>query len=820
MKAMWKNYLTVGLRTLGKNRTYAFINIFGLTVGLAVCLLLLLFVRHHMRYDAWLPNAERTFQLQSERVATEEPPTFTQRTFYPAAAAIEKDFPQIENVAAAWDTRGIILEGGQPAYADMLMADPDFFDLIQVQFVRGSRASALRDADALVLTESEARKRFGSGDPLGRTLSVVRRGVPAELRVTGVIKDLPGNTHLALPMVTRLSPALFADDPMALERWNSIPAYVYVRLRPGADAAAINAALPAWEKRTIPVDTIGSGQMSRADRWALHLENVRDVHLGAFQESAMTPGSDRTTIATFAVVALLILGIACVNFTNLATARASRRAREVALRKVLGARRRQLIAQFLGESVVISGFALVVALAIVEISLPAFSQLLGTRLELHYLGAEGALLPMAALALLVGIAGGLYPAFYLSSFRPSSVLRANQQGGQGSSRLRNFLVLAQFAVSIALIICTAVVYLQTVHLRTADTGYEREGLLIVKNLSRKQVEPSAETLLQQVARLPGVLAVGRSDITPAGDERTTVSVQLPGRTDLVMIGSYFVDSGFFRTMGIRTIAGRSFSERFANDDSTLAFSDEPPAGAASNAVVNASGARQLGFSSPAAAIGAQLKIGEVPTTIVGVVPDVQYRSLREEMEPILYSMTRTGHSSLIVRYSSSEASGIAERVGQVWRRQVPDVPFESFFVEDAVAQLYEADEARSYAFAASAALAIVVGCLGLYALAAFSAERRVKEIGIRKVLGARTKDIVQLLVWQFSKPVVLANLIAWPVAWWVMRSWLNGFQDRISLNPALFLLAGLAAFAIAVVTVVGHAVKVARAHPIHALRYE
>ena len=237
-------------------------------------------------------------------------------------------------------------------------------------------------------------------------------------------------------------------------------------------------------------------------------------------------------------------------------------------------------------------------------------------------------------------------------------------------------------------------------------------------------------------------------------------------------------------------------------------------------MVNASGAKQLGFSSPAAAVGAQMRIGDVPATVVGVVPDVQYHSLRDEMEPIIYWMTRTGHSNLIVRYSTSEGSRIAERVGRVWRRQFPDVPFESFFAEDAIAEMYEADEARSYAFAASAALAIIVGCLGLYALAAFSAERRVKEIGIRKVLGARTKDIVRLLVWQFSKPVILANLIAWPVAWWVMRGWLNGFQDRISLNPALFLLAGLAAFAIAVVTVVGHAVKVARAHPIHALRYE
>jgi putative ABC transport system permease protein len=521
------------------------------------------------------------------------------------------------------------------------------------------------------------------------------------------------------------------------------------------------------------------------------------------------------------VVALLILGMACVNFTNLAIARASQRAREVALRKVLGAHRRQLIAQFLGESVLMSALALIVALAIVEVTLPAFNNLLGTRLELDYLGRGNDLLPMAGLCLVVGLVGGLYPALYLSRFRPSAVLRASAQGsGQSSTRLRNFLVIAQFSVSIALIICTAVVYLQTMHVRAADTGYAREGLLIVKNLGRKQVEPSAETIEREVARLNGVLAVGRSDITPAGDQRSTDAVQLPGRADPVMIGSYAVDAGFFKAMGIRPVAGRSFSEKFANDDSTASLGNDPPAGAAANIVVNAAGARQLGFASPGAAIGGQLRIGDVPTTIVGVVPDVRYHSLREEMEPILYRMSRSGHSSLVVRYASSEGSGIAERVSQVWRRQVPEVPFESFFVEDAIAEQYEADEARSYAFAAAAGLAIVVGCLGLYALAAFSAERRIKEIGIRKVLGAHTKDIVRLLVWQFSKPVMIANLIAWPVAWWLMRDWLNGFQDRISLSPALFLTAGLAAFAIAVVTVVGHALKVARAHPIHALRYE
>jgi putative ABC transport system permease protein len=818
---MWRNYLTVGLRALAKNRAYSFINIFGLTLGLGICLLILLFVRHHLSYDAWLPYAERTYQLQSERVATDEPATFTQKTFYPAAAALTKDFPQIERLTAAWATNPIILRNGRATDAYMLMADEHFFDVLRVPFVRGDARTALRDTDSLVLDEAEARKYFGDADPLGRTLTVVRRGFPADLRVTGVIKELPDNSHLALRMVSRLTPAVFADSPDALQAWNSIPAYIYARLRPGADVAAVNAALPAWEKRTIPVTDTGSGEMSRADRWALHFENIRDIHLGRFQEGAMTPGSDRTTIITFSVVALLILGIACVNFTNLATARASQRAREVALRKVLGAMRRQLIAQFLGESVLMASAALLLALAVIELTLPAFAGFVGSDIQLHYLGEGGVLLPMLGLTLAVGLIGGVYPAFYLSGFAPAAVLKANQSSGaQGSTRLRTMLVVTQFAVSIALIICTLVVYLQIQHARTADAGYRREGLLMVHNLGRRQVEPFAATLQRQVEQVDGVIAVGRADIAPAGGNRSTTHVELPGRAEPLSLGSYVVDAKFFQAMGIRTLAGRTFSERRAQDDATAALGDERPEGAAANTVVSAAGARQLGFADPRTAIGAQLRIDDVPVTVVGVVGDVQYRSIREEMEPLLYFMTSEGHDTLVVRYATAAPNALMARIEQIWRRHVPEVPFEAVFAEDALAELYQADEARGYVFAAAAALAIVIGCLGIYALAAFATERRTKEIGIRKVLGARSSDIVRLLLWQFSKPVVIANLIAWPVAWWVMRDWLNEFQDRISLNPALFLGAGAVALAIAVGAVAGHALRVARANPIQALRYE
>jgi putative ABC transport system permease protein len=820
---MWRSYLTVGLRSLMRSKAYTAINVFGLAIGMASCIIILIFVRHELSYDRALPNADRTYQLQTERVATEEPPSFLQTSFYPAAALLERDFPQIERTAGTFNTRPVVLIGRQSVYVDMLLADPDLFEVLELEFARGDRRSALRDPDSLVLTETEARRFFGEGDPIGRVLPIVRQGETVNLRVTGVLRDLPENSHLALTMVGRLHPGAFPTDPEALGAWNRIPGYVYVRLRPGADPAEINAALPAWERRVIPRSSTGSGEMSRADRWALRLANVRDVHLGPFQENAMTRGGDMRTIITFSIVALLILAVACVNFANLTTARASERTREVALRKVLGARRGQLIGQFIGEAVLLAGMATIVALAAVELILPSVSSLVDARLTLSYFGEDGVLLPIVLLTLIVGAVGGSYPAFYLSGFRPSVILRAGRFGEAGGpGRLRTILVVGQFAVSIGLMICTAVVYAQTLHARNADAGYRRDGLLVVGNLSRAQVQPIAETLVREVARLDGIRAVGRSEIAPAEEGRGTTHVELPGRADPVAVGAYVVDQGFFQAMEIQTVAGRGFSASRALDDATVADDQEweTLAGRGINVVVSEAGARQLGFSVPAAAVGQTLRIDSVPATIVGVVRDVQYRSARDEMEPILYIMSRTDHESLIVRYEGVSPQAVLEQVRGVWQRLAPDVPFEGSFAEDLVAELYRDEEGRGRLFALFAGLAVVIGCLGLYALAAFAAERRTKEIGLRKVLGARTADIVRLLVWQFLRPVVIANLVAWPVAWWAMRDWLNTFDSRIDLGPAPFVLAGLIALAIALGTIAGHAIKVARANPIHALRYE
>ena len=829
---MWGNYLTVGLRALAKNKMFAFINIFGLALGLAACLLLLLYVRHEATYDRWLPDAERIYQVQSFGTDRETGESLDMRSATrPVAEALAAEFrQQFEAVARLEPDDHVVLIDGRPITVDgAAMADPGFFDIMQIPFLSGDRKGALEGTDSVTLSRSEAMRLFGSTDVVGRTLTNIREGEPRDLRVTGVFEDLPDDTHLRFSMVRRFNSAEEFDCP-----WGCVNGFVYAKLKPGADAAAINAQMPAWERRHVPPTDIGGRNIGEVYDW--RLVNVRDIHLGPVQDEDR-PGNDVGTLATFAVIALLILGIACVNFVNLATARASQRAREVAVRKVLGARRGQLMVQFLGESMLLVAVAMLAALALVEITLPAFSQFLGADLSLDYLGPNGTLVPILALVAVVGLAGGLYPAFYLSRYKPAAVLKANRSSAEplGTGRLRNGLVVVQFAVSIALIICTLIVYNQTLFARTTDPGYEREGLLIVEGLIDPQVLPLRETFSREVARLDGVEGVAGTMMAPGEGRQLFKMARLPGSAAPVQLGSYSVEPGFFETMGMDMIAGRPLSRRFGNDSVYVDIDagDEAVDRATSaiiargfNVVVNETAARRLGFADPSAAVGRQFSMapfseerGPATATVVGVVEDARFRSMRDPVEPIAY------HDSgyylwAAVRYDTAQPDALRQRIEQVWRRLFPTLPFEADYADDRLAAFYQSDEARGQTFASFSVLAVAIACLGLFGLAAFTAERRTKEIGIRKVFGARTRDIVQLLAWQFSKPVIVANLIAWPAAWWVMRDWLNNFDARIALTPGPFLLAGFLALAIALGTIAGHAFNVARMNPIHALRYE
>lgn len=834
---MWRNYVTVGVRALAKNRTYAFINIFGLALGLAACLMIMLYVRYESSYDDWMPGADRAYQFQNfiKPSAADGQDMKLQMTSFVSRKALVKDFPQIEKSVYVEHDRAIALDKGQSSYVeDTLLVDGNLFDILQVLFLAGNPKTALDLPNSAVLTKSEAERRFGSGSPLGRTITLLIRGKPTDYVVTGVVRDLPKNTHIKFNMVTRYDPNSFhADDPDHLTSWGDESGWAYVKLKPGADPKEIERQLPAWEKRNIPNDTSGQEVTNPGDYQDWHLANIRNVHLGEAQYASLTPGNDRRTIVTFSIVALLILGMAVVNFTNLATARASQRAREVALRKVLGATRRQLVVQFIGESVLLTAAGMLLGLAMVELLLPAFNRFLDAEIAISYLGRGGILLPAILLVLVVGAAGGLYPAVYLSRFQPARVLKANKSAAdaEGSGRLRSVLVVAQFAVSIGLIVCTAVVYAQTVYARTVDPGYKKEGLIQVQNISAQLVPPILETLKREVGRVDGVKEVALGGIGVAPGNHSSSSVYLPGIPKGMDLGIYPVDADFFRTMGMKMLAGRNFSESVALDDASLPVpadtaSQQALAQRGINVVVSESAARRLGFT-PQQAVGKQVRstlanasMPLVASTIVGVVSDARFRSVRDPLQPIVYFSAKNRYNVMLVRYSGARPKDVMAKVEAIWKRMVPDVPFKADFAEDRVSKLYNKDEARAQLFGGFALLAVIVGCLGLFGLAAFTAERRTKEIGIRKILGARTRDIVRLLVWQFSKPVIVANVIAWPVAWWVMRGWLNGFDARIALGPSPFLLAGGVALVIAIGTVAGHAFRVARANPIHALRYE
>ncbi len=835
---MWRNYLTVGLRSLMRQRAYALINIAGLAIGLAACILILLYVRYEQSYDDWMPDADRVFQVQTYYSATETggEEMKLQMSEIVAGPTLEKDYPdQVEKVVWVRGFSPIVIQDGRASEIESLrMVDDDLFAIFDVPFVRGSAATALPDTHSIALSESEARRRFGEADPIGRTLTIVDNTGDVDYRVTGVFRDWPKNSSFSANAVARFDlNTQFADRMQQVTDWGNQQGWNFVKLRSPEDAELINANMPAWEKRNIP-DDVGEGPVTNpGDQEDFRLVPLREVHLGEAQDASITPGNDRATVITFAVIALLILSMACVNFTNLSTARASQRAREVALRKVLGASRGQLICQFLAESVLVTAIAMLVTLAAVELLLPAFSAFLDADLQLSYLGSNGVLLPALVLTLGVGVAAGLYPAFYLSRFEPARILKANKSAAdaQGSGRLRSALVIAQFAVSIGLIICTAVIYAQTVYARTSDAGYKREGLLQVGNLGYRGVDGRTGQLTEQIRRIPGVTAASGTMIGIDPANNSVRPVYRSGSDIQVDLGAYVVEHGFFKAMGMKLLAGRDFSQTIGRDDATTPYPIDVEAERAfarrgANIVVTREAASRLGFAAPQAAIGQEVRatislpeLGPTPLTIVGVVEDARFRSVRDPLQPIFYVMTREGFSDIIVRFEGNPAR-IREAVEQVWTRTIPQVPFNGRFAEDIVREQYEMEAARAQIFAAFAALAVIIGCLGLFGLAAFTAERRTKEIGIRKVLGARTRDIVRLLVWQFTRPVVIANLIAWPIAWWLMRDWLNGFDARIALTPVPFALAGLLALIIAVLTIGAHAWRVARTNPIHALRYE
>jgi putative ABC transport system permease protein len=739
---------------------------------------------------------------------------------------------------------GMTVRKGEDAFDETItMADGSFFNIFDLPFVYGDPSSSFTKPLDTIITEKMALKYFGRTDVIGETLTLCcLRDNTVSMTISGVIKDLPHATHLDLDILVYLQPDIFAEDDNVLNTWTSVNVYTYFKMRPGVSVAQLQERLTYWVNNesqfrdmTSNMDSPSTVSKPVTDTMLHKIMAVPELHLQARKDAGnmgdLSPMGDQKMINTFVIVAVLILLIACINFMNLATARASQRAREVAMRKVLGASRGQVALQFLGEAVAIVMISLLFALVAVELVLPLYNQALGRELTFELFNDLPMLFSLLGGALLVGLGAGLYPALYLSRFLPGHILKSNKSGESGATaKLRTVLVIIQFATSIGLVISTAVVFSQTNFVKSIDVGYVSDNKLI---LNAGVARNNLESLKQQLVNLPEISSVVYSSEAPTQDNENSTFFKLLENIDgqTTNEGQIFnyhnVGYGFFEAYEVNPIAGRLFSQSHGAD--MLAAPEQSNAQVNhASVVINQSVLKKLGLSDPQQAIGltlfSQNVLQDYPfeLKIVGVIPDIYFRSVKFDVRPSIYLFNPERFRVASLSFNSNNIPALLEKIETIWKNNVPMQPINISFLSEMMAAQYESEVTEAKLFSAFSLLAILVACLGLYGLAAFTAERRTKEIGIRKIMGARIQDIVTLLIWQFSKPVLVANLIAWPISIYAMTYWLQSFPYRIDLLWLLpiCLVTGVLTLLIAWLTVGGNAAKVARANPIHALRSE
>lgn len=826
---MFQNYISVALRNLYKHKLYSAINIIGLAVGLAACILIMLFVRDELSYDKFWSNADRIYRLNTTFSPPGREPFVTVSAQGPTKHALKSYFPEDVDKVTRFNSMRVVLQKQDDVFSEQVMwTDTETIDIFDFDVVAGDLRQSMNDNASLAINETFAHKYFGDTNPIGQTLTLSVYNLKRDYRIGAVFKDLPHNTVLEFQAMAMIDEKDFVDQEWEFSQWFSVNNYVYFTLKPGTSIEPVNQRLDAFANNFIEIsNTSLDGSASDFVHYSTQPMTAIQLDPAGARDGEMKPTGNMTTVLTFSAIAGLILVIACINFMNLATAKSTQRAREVALRKVLGAKRGQLVMQFLGESILIAVIGLVFGIVLVELTLPSFGDFVGKELAFNYLDGI-TILSLMGLIGVVGILGGVYPALILSGFRPAHVLKANKSSeSSGSVRLRSVLVVMQFAISIALIVSTGVVYGQKLYATNMDPGFNKENLLVIRNTARNGAADKREALKEQVKRLPGVKMVAYSSDAPSSGNENNTTVNIPSEEGdrSVLIGLHRVDYEFFDTYEIDFLAGRPYSRDYALDMRPRV--EDMPEGTTvqGNLIVNEGAVRRFGFASPQDAIGKMVRLGggsrQAEMTIVGVIHDIKFQSLKAVMRPEMYILSPDDFSNLNIRFEGNPAE-LVSRIENVWKSMITEVPFAYDYVDEIMSEEFTREEDQSILLAIFAGLAVVIACLGLYGLASFTAERRTKEIGIRKVMGASVFDIVRLLLWQFSKPVLLANLIAWPLAAWGMLAWLESFPYRIEawvLVP-LCLVAGIIALTIAWVTVGGNAARIARSNPIDALRYE
>ena len=821
---MLRSSLTLAWRNLRNHPVFTFINISGLAVGLAACWMIALFIQHELQYDRFLPSAERICQVNLSINMGGESGT-TSNTPPPVGAALVTEFPEIEAYARVYKPGDVAVRrgnAGQPLQfiteTRVSAVDSNFVVMFGYPMVAGVAASCLSQPNSVVLTESMARKYFGDAAPLGQVLYF--DGQPRS--VTGVLRDLPASSSLRFDFL-----APIADYPMVKRfhwSWVWLQVDTWVRLRQPASPAALRAMeskFPAMVKRHAAAAFERIGQpldefLAKGGRWEVSLRPLLDVHLHtAGMDSRLQTLGDIRDVYVFGTVGAFILLLACVNFMNLSTARSAKRAKEVGVRKALGSKRSTLMGQFMAEAMLNSGLAAVLAIALTGIALPAFNRLTGEALPFSDLFSGRLWWLTAGLPVLAGLLGGLYPAFYLSGINAGSIFKNAFPGGKaGHAALRSGLVVFQFVVSVALVICTLIVFQQLSYTRHRATGLNRENVLVIANAQR--LTTGQETFRQQLLQQSEVLSASLTTDLPAGNFFGDRYIPEQGVTARpvskdAMLSSYLTDDHFVPTLGLRLLAGRNFFRDFPADSVGV--------------ILNETAVRLIGWEDP---VGQYLQYPGNENQrfqVIGVVQDFHTASFRTAIQPfaLFHQSSQTyalPQAFIAVRLHPGQEKTMLQKAETLWKAASPDTPFDYSFLDANYAALYRSEEKMGSVLGLFTVLSLFVGCLGLFALAAFTAEQRTKEIGIRKVLGASVGSITGLLTRDFLALVIVAIAIASPIAYYCMQRWLADFAYRIDMQWWMFVAAGLAAIAIAFLTVGFQSVKAALANPARSLRSE
>jgi len=811
---MLANYLKVAWRNIIRHKGYSFLNIFGLAAGMACAMFIVFWIQDELSFNRFHANASTLFRVEQSQ-ATGQGKFHVNVTPYPLGPALKAEIPEIKETTRMARPGDVLVRYGENAFFEsrVLAVDPQIFQMFTFPLIKGDPASALNRPGSLVISESMAKKYFADAEPMGKNVTINNTHA---FTISGVMKNVPANSTFSFDMLVPF------DFVKTLGQYNDSMGQnnivTYVQIHPQSNTASVEGKISKLVEDRIVVQIANDPELQKRMQndpaLRKRLENYRgpdfslmplvDLRLFAyfgFNRNDM----EIQYVITFGIIALVVLLIACINFMNLATARSLKRAKEVGLRKVVGAQRKSIIVQFYGESIVTAFLAGAVAILLVHLLLPVFNTLSGKLLTMTAIWQGKSLLGILAVTLFTGIVAGSYPALFLSSFRPAKVLKGGQSGSAKGARLRKGLVVLQFGLSILLLIGMGVVARQIDYMRNKQLGYDKEQLIYLP--LRGETYSTYAALKEQLLRNPRLLNVTATHQEPTSISSNGGGADWDGKdpSQNYLIGYAAVDFDYAETLKIEMAAGRTFSKKFTTDGGKAWM-------------VNEAVTRLMGLD-PAAAVGKRFSWG-VEGTIIGVMKNFHYQSVRSAIEPLAVIVAPEEFRFVIVRLKAGEIPASLQDVRKTWQRVFPQYPFEYRFFDEDFGRMYRADESMGSLLKAFAGLAVIIACLGLFGLASYTAEQRTKEIGVRKFLGASSPGIVLLFLKQFAKWVLLANLLAWPCAYILTKNWLQGFAYRSTVAWWLFALAGAGTLIIALLTVSFQAVRAARANPVDSLRYE